>query len=1113
MKKILLSLILLFSGFTLALQAQNNTPQSPVYYGEASSVEYVTSLMSRPNDLVAPDNTPREAKDKRSIANQIVMGQDPQTEDDYFVQYRSESEQSVNRAPASLVFDTYTSNSQPTDPSLAIGPNHVFVVFNTGFMIYDKSGNQLLGETSPNPAIFPSGGCCDLTVSYDNAADRWVVTFLSTTAGAQIAVSDGSNPLTSNWFVYTIAAVSDYQKLSVWSDGYYITENTGGSNKVWALERSAMLAGSPGAQILGFNLPGLVTSGFFSPQVLNVTNNNLPAAGGATVVYMQDDGWSGVSSDHIKLWTIDVNWANTGNSTISSAQQITVTPFISVFDNGSFSNLTQPGGGQGIDALQATIMNQAQFRKFGSHNSAVFNFVVDADASSGELAAVRWMEFRQSGDNQPWSLYQEGTYTAPDGRHAWNASLAMDSAGNIGMGYTSMSGPSTSSTVRVSSYFTGRQSSDPLGTMTSVEGLIANGSANISGTRYGDYSKIDVDPSDDSSFWFINEYVNGSRGGVVGKFAIETGPLDTEAPTNPTNLVASSITNTGATLNWTASTDNVGVALYNISINGTQVGTSTTTSFAVTGLSALTNYNATVNAQDAAGNVSGNASTSFTTLDGPPPAYCDSASTNISDEFIGRVELNTIDNTSGGAFYSDFTSISTNLNEGQNYTVTVTPTWTGTIYPEAYAVWIDYNDNQDFDDAGELVWSVAANTNTPNSGSFTVPNGTSLNSVRMRVSMKYNGIPTSCETFTYGEVEDYTINLGTGGGGDTQAPTIPASLTASNATDTTMDISWNASSDNVGVTGYEVFVDGGSIGTVVGTAATITGLTANTSYAFNVSAFDAAGNSSGLSNTANATTTGGGGGGPGVIAAYYFETGLEGWIDGGSDCVRFNNSTRAFEGSYSIRIRDNSNSSNARSPFLDLSGNSQITIEFHTYSRGMEVGENFFVEFWNGSSYEIIGDYARGTDFNNNAFFTDTIVLDASSYNFTSANRFRFRNDASVNNDQIYFDQVIISGDNVTAAPVGPVANNNISRLQSFNRDSNSNIKIYPNPTNAMLNIDILEGIYDEIVIFSTSGKMLYKVENNSSNLSIDVSQYASGMYFIKFVSNGIAVTKRFIKE
>ena len=616
-KHLLFTFLLSVFFYTAQAQAQENTEEKPSYYGTISSVEYVTPLVSRPDDLVPPDDSIREAKDKKSIANLIVHGQDPQTEDDYFVRNRQETEQSVSRAPASLVFNTYTSNSQPTDPSLAIGPNHVFVVFNTGFMIYDKSGNQLLGQTSPNPAIFPSGGCCDLTVSYDNAADRWVVTFLNGGgAGAQIAISDGPNPLTAGWFIYNVSSINDYQKLSVWSDGYYITDNTSSSNKVWALERSAMLTGDPGAQILGFNLPGIVTSGFFSPQVLNVTNNNLPAAGGATVVYMQDNAWSGVSSDHIKLWTIDVDWVTTSNSSVSAAQQIALTPFISVFDGGSFSNLTQPGGGSAIDALQATIMNQAQFRKFGGHNSAVFNFVVDADASGGELAGVRWMELRQSGDNQPWSLHQEGTYTAPDGRHAWNASLAMDGNGNIGMGYSSMSGPTTPSTVRVSSYFTGRLSSDLIGTMTSAEGLIANGNANFSGTRYGDYSKIDVDPSDDSSFWFINEYMSSGRKGVVGKFAIEAGPPDTEAPTNPTNLVASNVTSGGATLNWTASTDNVGVALYNISIDGTAVGTSTGTSFAVTGLSPLTAYNASVTAQDAAGNLSGSATTSFTTIAG-----------------------------------------------------------------------------------------------------------------------------------------------------------------------------------------------------------------------------------------------------------------------------------------------------------------------------------------------------------------------------------------------------------------------------------------------------------------------------------------------------------------
>ncbi|WP_345027274.1 GEVED domain-containing protein, partial [Flavivirga jejuensis] len=836
-KYLLLPLLFVFSFMAYAQENQNKA----FYHGKISSVEHVSSMLSRPHDLTSPDNSFKEAKDKRSLGNQIISGKDPQTTNDYYLINKHEEEQSTQRAPASLVFDTYSSNSQPTDPSMAVGPNHVMVVFNTGFMVYDKSGNQLLGETSPNPAIFPSGGCCDLTVSYDNAADRWVLSFLG--SGAQIAVSDGPNPLTAGWYVYNISAIQDYQKLSIWSDGYYITDNSSSSNKLWALERDVMLTGGSGAQIIGFNLPGIVTSGFYSPQVLNVTDANLPAPGGATIIYLQDDAWSGVSQDHIKVWTADLDWNNPGSSTVSNSQEINTTPFISVFDNGSFSNLSQPGGGATIDALQATIMNQAQFRKFATHNSALFNFVVDTDASSGELAGIRWYEFRQSGDNQPWSLYQEGTYTAPDGRHAWTASLAMDGQGNIGMGYTSMSGPTTPTTVRVSSYFTGRLSSDPLGTMTSAEELIANGNGNIPSYRYGDYSKIDVDPSDDSSFWYITEYVNGSRKGVVGKFQIEAGIPDTEAPTDPTNMAASNITASGATLSWIASTDNVGVVLYNISIDGTVVGTSTTTSFNVTGLSPSTSYVASVTAQDAAGNVSGNDTVSFTTIAGNVN-YCSSASTNINDEFIGNVQLNTINNNSGGQFYSDFTSISTNLNEGETYTVTVVPTWPGSTYSEAYAVWIDYNNNGSFDDTGELVWSKAPSTDTSNSGSFTVPNGTSGTSVRMRVSLKYNGIPTSCETFTYGEVEDYTINLGTGTP-DTEAPTDPTNMSASNITASGATLSWIASTDNVGVVLYNISIGGTLVGTSTTTSFNVTGLSPSTPYVASVTAQDAAGNVSG----------------------------------------------------------------------------------------------------------------------------------------------------------------------------------------------------------------------------------------------------------------------------
>jgi hypothetical protein len=146
------------------------------------------------------------------------------------------------------------------------------------------------------------------------------------------------------------------------------------------------------------------------------------------------------------------------------------------------------------------------------------------------------------------------------------------------------------------------------------------------------------------------------------------------------------------------------------------------------------------------------------------PVYCNSNGNSTDDEYIGRVQLASIDNISGtgttSVGYSDFTGINADLFSGTQYTITITPTWTGAAFNEGYAVWIDYNYDGDFDDAGELVWSQPITQTTPVSGSFTVPSDIAFEeSTRMRVSMKYNGIPTSCETFDFGEVEDYTINL------------------------------------------------------------------------------------------------------------------------------------------------------------------------------------------------------------------------------------------------------------------------------------------------------------------------------------------------------------------
>lgn len=139
------------------------------------------------------------------------------------------------------------------------------------------------------------------------------------------------------------------------------------------------------------------------------------------------------------------------------------------------------------------------------------------------------------------------------------------------------------------------------------------------------------------------------------------------------------------------------------------------------------------------------------------------------------------------------------------------------------------------------------------SGSFTIPEGAAEGATRMRVSMKYNAIPTACESFTWGEVEDYTVII-EGSGPDIEAPTAPTNLTASNTTQTTTDLAWNHSTDNVGVTGYDVYQGGILIASVTTTNYQVTGLNPNTNYLFFVRAKDAAGNISNNSNTANVTT-------------------------------------------------------------------------------------------------------------------------------------------------------------------------------------------------------------------------------------------------------------------
>jgi chitodextrinase len=236
---------------------------------------------------------------------------------------------------------------------------------------------------------------------------------------------------------------------------------------------------------------------------------------------------------------------------------------------------------------------------------------------------------------------------------------------------------------------------------------------------------------------------------------------DITAPSAPTSLAASGTTQTTTNLSWTASTDNVAVTGYDVYQNGVFKANTAAATYAVTGLTSATAYSFYVIAKDAAGNSSAASNTVNVTTLTTSLTYCTSQGNNVADEKIGKVVFNTINNTStGGTGYTNFTAISTNVSRGTAYTITITPQWTSTVYTEGYAVFIDYNQDGDFTDAGETVWTKATSKTTPVSGSITIPATAALGSTRMRVSMKYNGTPTACETFTYGQVEDYTVIIG-----------------------------------------------------------------------------------------------------------------------------------------------------------------------------------------------------------------------------------------------------------------------------------------------------------------------------------------------------------------
>ncbi len=362
---------------------------------------------------------------------------------------------------------------------------------------------------------------------------------------------------------------------------------------------------------------------------------------------------------------------------------------------------------------------------------------------------------------------------------------------------------------------------------------------------------------------------------------------------------------------------------------------------------------------------------------------------------------------------------------------------------------------------------------------------------------------------------------------DDTAPNAPSNLAASNTTQTTTDLTWNVSTDNVGVTNYTIFKDGVLEASTTSNSYTVSNLISNTNYSFEVVANDAASNSSIASNivsvtTLSATNT------STLLLDNSFETGLEGWIDGGGDCYRIR-SSRSYDGSYSVRIRDNSGTaSSMTSSSFDVSGYTDLSVEFYFYSYSMENNEDFWLRYYDGSAWRTVETFISGTDFSNNGFFTATVNISSTDYYFPSNAQFRFQCDASSNADQIYIDKVSVTattGSNLKSTENSTIISIGLPRAETaLNYREIESLEFYPNPTKNKAKIRTEIDIEDDIVnvqlkLVDLQGRLVKSlnfedIKNELFEYDLDVSNISRGVYLINIVSSkGLSITKKLIVE
>jgi len=528
----------------------------------------------------------------------------------------------------------------PPDTEGTVGATQYVQWVNTSFAVFNKSTGALIaGPTAGNTLWSGFGGGCqanndgDPIVLYDKLAQRWVFSqfSVSTTPYLQcIAVSTTSDATgTYNRYSFQYSNFDDYPKMSVWPDAYYETFNmfAGGTTFVGAdacaYNRSAMLAGTAATQVCfqqGTSVGGLLPS--------DLDGSTAPPAGSPN--YMLYFG-----TNNLNLFKFHVDFTTPSNSTFTGPTVINVAAFSPLCGGGTC--VPQPSTTQQLDSLADRLMYRLAYRNFGSHESLVVNHSVVAGSGGG----IRWYEI-QNPSGTP-VVAQQSTF-APDSNYRWMGSVAMDQAGDLAVGY-SVSSSSLSPSVR----FAGRVPTDPASTLES-EVNIVSGSGSQTGnlSRWGDYSAMQIDPADDCTFWFTEEYMK-----TTGSFNWNTRIANFKFPNCGTT----------ATPDFT-----IGASPSSVTVNQGSNGTSTITITSLSGFNSATTLSAS--------GLPTGVTAAFATNPVTPPANGSATSTltlTASSSATTGTATVTITGTSGSTTHTTTINLTVNTAAQPNFTIGASP--------------------------------------------------------------------------------------------------------------------------------------------------------------------------------------------------------------------------------------------------------------------------------------------------------------------------------------------------------------------------------------------------------------------------------------------------------